>query len=76
VNEQDLLVEQFVSCFEKLDEMTASKELDPIAWEFVVGKADELDRKKWRAVQVNTDRSYLDPLYAKLPSRFPHYSNV
>lgn len=71
MNDQDLLLEQFVSCFEKLDEMTASKELDPIAWEFVVGKTDELGRKHWRPINLSSDRSCLDTLYTQLPSRFP-----
>jgi hypothetical protein len=72
MKDPDFLLEQFVSCFEKLgDEMAAFRELDPIAWEFIGGGTDELGRRHWRPVKVTTDRSCLDPLYAKLPSRFP-----
>ena len=71
MNDKDLLLEQFVSCFEKLDEMTASRVLDPIAWEFAVGKSDELGRKRWQPIRVSTDPSCLDPIYATLPARFP-----
>ena len=71
MSDQDSLLGQFVSCFEKLDELSASKELNPIAWELASGKTDEIGRKQWRPVKVSTDRACLDPLYAKLPCKFP-----
>jgi hypothetical protein len=72
MNDQDALLEQFVSCFEKLgDDMAASKELFPIAWEFANGMADDLGYKQWRPVRLTTEKSCLDSIYTKLPSRFP-----
>lgn len=71
MNDKDLLLDQFVSSFEKLDEMTASKELSPLAWELAAGKSDDLGWKRWRPIKVATDPSCLEPLYAKLPARFP-----
>jgi hypothetical protein len=72
MKDQAALLQEFVSCFEKLgDEMSASRDLDPIAWEFARGETDDLGRKQWRPARITTERSYLDPIYAKLPSRFP-----
>lgn len=68
---QELLLEQFVAAFDKLDDMRASGEWSPVAWQLAVGDADELGWKQWRPIRVATDRSLLEPLYAKLPGRFP-----
>lgn len=68
---QDLLLEQFVAAFDKLDDMAASPEWSPIAWELAVGDANELGWKRWQPLRVNTDPLMLEPLYAKLPGRFP-----
>jgi hypothetical protein len=67
----DLLVDRFVSTFERLDELWAFKEIDPIAWQISTGESDEFERRAWRPVRANTDPSALNPLYAKLPARFP-----
>jgi hypothetical protein len=40
VNEHDILIDQFVAVFEKLDDMDASQELDPVAWELRSGESD------------------------------------
>jgi hypothetical protein len=66
------LLEQFVACFPKFDEMmVTSRELDPIAWELRSTEPDEHGWFEWRPVRKNTTRALLDPLYAKLPARFP-----
>ena len=71
MKDQDALLEQFVASFEKLDELWTSKEIDPIAWELGVGEVDEYGHRNWRPLKVRTDRSSLEPLYTKLPGRFP-----
>jgi hypothetical protein len=66
------LLEQFVATFEKFDEMTCpSRELDPVSWELRIGEPDQHGWIEWRPARVATDRKLLDPLYAKLPARFP-----
>jgi hypothetical protein len=66
------LLEQFVATFEKFDEMTStSRELHPVEWELRVGKPDEYGWFKWRPARISTDPKMLEPLYGKLPARFP-----
>jgi hypothetical protein len=65
------LLEQFVATFEKFDDMSTAQELDPVAWELKVGEPDEYGFIEWRPAKISTDPKLLDPLYAKLPARFP-----
>jgi hypothetical protein len=66
------LLEKYVEAFPKLDEMAlfdcgiASPEL-----ELASGKADQYDRKIWRAKFVKTGQNALAPLYQQLPAPFP-----
>jgi len=64
------MIEQYLACFEKLDEMTAW-DTDHVAPQLAVGEADQYGFKKWRPVQVDTDAKQLETLYSKLPARFP-----
>ena len=66
----ELLLGRFVASFEKLDELTAW-ESDPIAQHLAVGNPDEFGFRQWRPIPVVTPPSQLEPLYAKLPARFP-----
>jgi hypothetical protein len=65
------LIERFVSTFEKLDEMVAFRETDPIAWNLRVGELDEYGRARWLPSRITTDLAMLAPIYAKLPAHFP-----
>jgi len=58
----ELLVERFIASFEKLDEMAASENLDPIAWQLAIGDCDQYGRKHWRAIKANTEISALEPI--------------
>ena len=69
--EHSLLLEQFISCFSKHDEMSLFTDLDPIAAQLAIGQADEFGRLRWAPKKVQTDPSALDALYEKLPARFP-----
>jgi len=64
------MIEQYLACFEKLDEMTAW-DTDHVAPQLAVGEADQYGFKKWRPVQVDTNAKQLETLYSKLPARFP-----
>ena len=66
------LLQQFVATFEKFDEMLCtSRAIDPVAWDLRIAEPDDHGWIKWRPAKVSADRRLLDPLYAKLPARFP-----
>jgi hypothetical protein len=65
------LLEQFVASFEKLDEMSEFREIDPVAWELRVEPPDQYGQIKWRPAKTTTAPASLDPVYAKLPAHFP-----
>jgi hypothetical protein len=70
-NHELLLVERFVASFDKLDEMLAHEHLDPVAWQLAIGDPDQFGRKPWRPAKANTEVERLEPIYLKLPARFP-----
>ena len=71
MTEHDLL-EQFVASFEKFDDMmSTSRELDPVSWELRIVEPDQYGFIQWRPAKVSTEPRLLDPLYEKLPARFP-----
>lgn len=65
------LIEQFVASFEKFDDLVAFEGTGPAAAQLAVGRPDAYGFRKWKARAVRTDPSLLEPLYAKLPARFP-----
>lgn len=68
--ERDLL-EQFVATFETFDDMSTSREHEPMAWELKVVEPDQYGWFQWRPARISTDPRLLDLLYARLPARFP-----
>ena len=72
VNEHERsLVDRFVASFEKLDDMCAF-ETDPVAQTLTADDSDpQYGFKKWRPMHVETSPEYLEPIYSKLPARFP-----
>jgi hypothetical protein len=70
-NRDDLLLEQFASTFNILDEMMADETLDPVAWNLATGATDDMGRRRWRPVRIQTDPAALAPVYAVLPAKFP-----
>ena len=67
----ELLLSRFIDSFSAFDEMAAAEHLDPIAWTFTFGEADEYERKTWKPAKIATDPSLLEPIYAELPAKFP-----
>ena len=63
-------IEQYLTCFEKLDEMTAW-DIDPVASHLAAGEPDRYGFKHWRPAKVDTDAKHLESLYSTLPARFP-----
>lgn len=67
----ELLLDQFVASFEKLDDMSVLEGLDPIAAQLAVGEPDGWGRRHWRPSRVAPARALLEPVYAKMPAKFP-----
>jgi len=66
------LVSEFVLTFTKLDECRIFEgDAYPFRFQLAVGDPDEYGYRRWEPIQVATDRSCLDNVYAKLPARFP-----
>lgn len=72
MNDHAELIDKFIASFEFVaKDLSANEILDPIAWQLTCGPANEYGRKPWRPRREQTDVSELQPLYAKLPARFP-----
>jgi hypothetical protein len=71
MRDRELLVEQFVASFDKLDDMLAIEDINPIDWELSPGEPDEHGWKYWRPAKVRTERSVLDSVYSELTATFP-----
>jgi hypothetical protein len=72
MNDHAKLIEEFVASFEFVArDLTFSEVIDPVAAQLVAGGVDAFGRRQWRPLKVQTDRSALDTIYAKLPARFP-----
>jgi len=69
-NESETVIEQYVASFERLDDMV-DMGLDEIAQQLAVGEADVYGWRRWRAMKLETEHSFLEPIYAALPARFP-----
>lgn len=69
--QESSLIERFISTFEILDHMTAW-DTDPVAAALAMGPPDQYGRKHWKPVRIETHARHLEPLYSKLPGRFPH----
>jgi hypothetical protein len=67
---ESLLVERFVASFEKLDEMIAWDH-DSVACQLVTGDPNQFGHRRWQPTKVDTDLEMLEPIYSKLPARFP-----
>jgi hypothetical protein len=64
------LVERFVASFEKLDEMTA-RDHDSVACQLATGDPNQFGYKRWQPTKVDAKPELLEPIYSKLPARFP-----
>ena len=67
----EALLQKFVASFQKFDDMLAMDPSDTIEWQLAVGDSDKYGWKRWRPAKIDTNPSFLEPIYAKLPARFP-----
>lgn len=70
IDRRQELIDRFVSAFRKLDDMLAFERED-IKSKFVQGEPDQHGFRYWQPKKVSTDPSALEPIYAKIPARFP-----
>lgn len=68
---RDNLLSQYVASFEKLDEMREFPGIYPIAGAFAISKPDDHGAVLWRPRKMDPEPELLEPIYAKLPARFP-----
>jgi hypothetical protein len=65
------LLKDFVASFEKFDDMLAMDPSDAVEWQLAVGEPDQHGWKRWLPTKFGTNPSFLAPIYAQLPARFP-----
>jgi hypothetical protein len=71
IEQQDGLLAEFVGTFGKLYQLAEYADIYPIVAQLAVGGPDELGQTHWQPARIETESRCLDPLYAKLPGRFP-----
>lgn len=69
--ERQLLVDRYVSSFEKLADLEFYKDLNPIAGQLATGEEDGFGCYRWKPVRAPLSVSALERIYASLPGRFP-----
>jgi hypothetical protein len=65
------LLDQFVACWRKLDGYDLRESIDDLSFSLPSDSPLRADAHHWRPLQLATDKSMLDAVYAKLPARFP-----
>jgi len=73
---QEPLVDQFVCCFERLDDLTVFVDFDLVAQQLAAGDSDNFGYRHWKPAKSVTEASALDALYQKLPSRLPRLFEI
>jgi hypothetical protein len=65
------LIDKFVSCFERFDEMVLWYEPELSESELVTGTEEDSRYKLWRPLRIDTPPKALETLYSVLPARLP-----
>ena len=67
------LISEFVLAFNKLNDCLAhQRDPDPVHSALAIDDPDEHGFWYWKPIPMETGRSCLESIYAKLPGRFPH----
>lgn len=69
--QRDLLLSRYVASFEKLGEMSGFPGIDPFTRELATTEPTESGMVAWRPRREEPQPALLEPLYARLPARFP-----
>lgn len=65
------LLGQFVACWRKLDGCDLRESIDELSSSLPPDSPLRAQHQYWRPLQLATERSALEAVYAKLPARFP-----
>ena len=71
ITADDLLLGRFIASFEQPDDLVADEVSGSIAGELATFARVSYGRRPRRPVKVRTEFSSLEPIYARLPARFP-----
>jgi hypothetical protein len=65
------LLRQFVGCWQTLDGFDLQGSIDDLSFNLPPDSPLRAQHHYWRPLELATDRSMLESVYAKLPARFP-----
>jgi hypothetical protein len=71
MKDHDPILDQYTASFARLNNLLDIETLSPVADELLTGERTKYGWKHWRPIEVHTEHSALDPIYAKVPARFP-----
>jgi hypothetical protein len=72
MNDHAELAQRFIESFEVVAvNLEFFQDLEPTAALLATGPADDYGQRRWKPMTAENEPSALDPLYAKLPARFP-----
>jgi hypothetical protein len=66
-----LLLDRFVASFNRFDDLSVFEGWGQNSAQLAVGEPDEWGRRHWRPAKVRSEPALLEPIYSKLPARFP-----
>jgi hypothetical protein len=67
----DLLLAQYISSFEKFDEMSGNPGIYPIIGTLALGQPNDYGDVAWRPRRTEPQATLMETIYSKLPAKFP-----
>jgi hypothetical protein len=67
----DLLLAQYISSFERFDELSGNPDIYPIIGALALGRANDYGHVAWRPRRTEPQDFLMEPIYSKLPAKFP-----
>ena len=68
---KDLLLSQYVSVFEKFDEMAGNPSIYPIIGTLAVGQTNDYGDVGWKPIRTEPQTPLMESIYSRLPAKFP-----
>jgi hypothetical protein len=68
---KDLLLSQYVSVFEKFDEMSGNPSIYPIVGTLALGQPNDYGNVGWKPRRTEPQTSLMEGIYSRLPAKFP-----
>jgi hypothetical protein len=67
----DELLSVYIQSFSELNDLCEFPEIHPFVAALATGESDPSGMVRWKPRRLETQASSLQPIYAKLPARFP-----